>query len=501
MKKAVFHIDNDGEHQELTLEDEISFGRSELAQIILPDSGLSRLNTTIFRDGDEVFIVDENSTNGTFVNGTQVFEKPHPLNDRDEITIGHNTNIYVEILAEKNVETKSQTSSKEKKLQKSTPSPPTKENNKFSLIPILAGISAFAIIIFALMAIWLINWNSTPTGGIPVRVHDPLGGVDPDDVEDLIAILDQDIEDEVKDSSTFDEVKTNIGDSTTSSEPGLNLDVPRSVWEEAKKLAMGPRDAPTGTDPPGQQIPPEIEGGSGVRKQTAKLAEMKRDEYQQPMDFADLAQKRLAGDLIELPMATQTFFLDVGGNATEAEFTGFDFNRFNPTQERAASFSDCVFPITPDSTKYESLSRLANNFKYDLNDPRDRQQIRVRLLRMFHPKALKILRDLAAAYYNEFKRPLRVTSLTRSMDYQISLNKNNANSFKVRGPGSLPPHTSGCAFDLSRKQMTAKEQNFVMEQLAKMEKEGILDGLREGGANACFHIFIYDDGIPPKKLV
>jgi hypothetical protein len=84
------------------------------------------------------------------------------------------------------------------------------------------------------------------------------------------------------------------------------------------------------------------------------------------------------------------------------------------------------------------------------------------------------------------------------MDYQIGLNASNPNSFKVRGEGSLPPHTSGCAFDLARKHMTAEEQNFVMKKLAEMEDANKLDALIEYGVNACFHIFIYFDGIPPK---
>ena len=74
------------------------------------------------------------------------------------------------------------------------------------------------------------------------------------------------------------------------------------------------------------------------------------------------------------------------------------------------------------------------------------------------------------------------------------------NSFKVRGEGSLPPHTSGCAFDLSRKHMPADEQNFVMEKLAEMERAGELDALIEYGVNACFHVFIYRDGIPPRAF-
>jgi hypothetical protein len=86
------------------------------------------------------------------------------------------------------------------------------------------------------------------------------------------------------------------------------------------------------------------------------------------------------------------------------------------------------------------------------------------------------------------------------MDYQIGLNASNPNSFKVRGEGSLPPHTSGCAFDLARKHMPADEQNFVMKKLAELEDAGKLDALIEYGVNACFHVFVYDDGKPPKTL-
>ena len=49
-----------------------SFGRGSEADHRLPDDGLSRLHATVYRDGDRVWVVDENSTNGTFVNGQQV---------------------------------------------------------------------------------------------------------------------------------------------------------------------------------------------------------------------------------------------------------------------------------------------------------------------------------------------------------------------------------------------------------------------------------------------
>jgi len=187
-------------------------------------------------------------------------------------------------------------------------------------------------------------------------------------------------------------------------------------------------------------------------------------------------------------MATNSFYLDVGGSAQDRPFSSF-------------SFKDGIADIQVGSPKYGILSKLASNFagqKYDLNDAGNRKQMRMRLLRMFQPRAKPILKELADAYFGKFGRPLRVTSLTRSMDYQILLNSSNPNSFKVRGEGSLPPHTSGCAFDLSRKHMPAEEQNFVMQKLAEMERAGKLDALIEYGVNACFHVFIYNDGIAPK---
>ena len=215
---------------------------------------------------------------------------------------------------------------------------------------------------------------------------------------------------------------------------------------------------------------------------------MKTAGYHQPLDFAELAEKRLSRALIEMPMAAQSFYLDVGGSAPDGPFKSF-------------TFQGGSVDIPPGSPKLEALSKLASNFaghKYDLNNSADRKQMRMRLLRMFNPRAKPILKKLADGYFQKFGRPLRVTSLTRSMDYQVLLNQGNANSFKVRDENSLPPHTSGCAFDLARKHMNAEEQNFVMQELAEMEKAGLLDALIEYGTNACFHVFIYDDAKPPR---
>lgn len=508
MREITLYIETpDGQRQSVPLGGEITIGRAASAKIVAADASLSRVHATVWREDDDVWIADENSTNGTFVNGERIFGE-RKLNDGDEVQLGFDTRIYFEKVSSPKSRAEIQTSAVQPPAagQQSSQSIPesqiTNPKSQIPMVPLIAGLSTIAIIFFTVVALLLANaFDGSNNNGktsptpivtksslvIPKRVIDPLGGEDPDDLDDLIALFEvEEKELKVEDIGEVNSVATDDG--TKPSE----LNVPIAFFQQQKNLAFAPRTGAVGITPAGMIVPPQLRG-DGVVKQKAKLAEMMRGipptpPYQQPMDFADLARKRLNKELIELPMASDSFFLDVGGSAGEGEFTEFSFERGN-------------VPITPGSPKHQALIQLAGNFdgqKYDLNNPGDRRQMRIRLLRMFHPKARPILKELADAYFQKFKRPLRVTSLTRSMDYQISLNKTNANSFMVRGPGSLPPHTSGCAFDLARKHMTAEEQNFVMNKLAEMEDRGVLDALIEYNVNACFHVFIYPDGKPPQ---
>ncbi len=273
----------------------------------------------------------------------------------------------------------------------------------------------------------------------------------------------------------------------TQAQTGDDLKVSVEFWTQQKNKALEQRKAPTGLRPKGMVVPKELVA-DGVIKQKAKLGEMIAKGYEQPLDFADLAEKRLKGELVEIPLATETYFLDIGGSATEDEFTTF-------------SFENGSMALTQDAPKYLTLKKLTDDFagtQYDLNDPKHRKQIRIRLLRMVNPQTKKLIELMAADYQKKFQRPLRLTSMTRSMDYQIGLNATNSDTFLVREKGALPPHTSGCAFDLGRKHLTAIEQNFLMKKLAEFENQGKLDALTEFGPNACFHVFVYADGIPPK---
>ncbi|MEZ5428859.1 MAG: transglycosylase SLT domain-containing protein [Pyrinomonadaceae bacterium] len=84
--------------QEIAIEGErTSFGRGSEADHYFTDEGLSRLHATIYREGDRVWVVDENSTNGTFVNGVETAPAGTPLSNGDSIKIGHHTVFNVHI--------------------------------------------------------------------------------------------------------------------------------------------------------------------------------------------------------------------------------------------------------------------------------------------------------------------------------------------------------------------------------------------------------------------
>jgi len=94
MIQVTLQIENPYERQDYELGQDVTIGRSDASNLVLSDQGLSRRNTTIFRDGDAVLVVDENSLNGTILNGSKV-PTAQELRDGDEIRIGSETTIRV----------------------------------------------------------------------------------------------------------------------------------------------------------------------------------------------------------------------------------------------------------------------------------------------------------------------------------------------------------------------------------------------------------------------
>ena len=132
--------------REIVVEGErMSFGRGSEADYRFDDDGLSRHNSTIYRDGTRVWIVDENSTNGTFVNGQEVQGSGTPLKNGDTIKIGHSTNLTVRI----SVQVAKQSSAN--KPAKTVAATAAASENPSMIIPL--AVTAVALLVIGISAV------------------------------------------------------------------------------------------------------------------------------------------------------------------------------------------------------------------------------------------------------------------------------------------------------------------------------------------------------------
>lgn len=148
-------------------------------------------------------------------------------------------------------------------------------------------------------------------------------------------------------------------------------------------------------------------------------------------------------------------------------------------------------------SEYETLRQLAADIgahTYDVSQPDARKRLKMRMLSFVRPETRRAIEALAEAYQSRFKRRLMVTSLMRPQEYQRRLRESgNANAAEVEAP----PHATGFAFDLYYGFMSAAEQQFVMDEIARMERAGTVEALRERRDH--FHVFVFSDGRPPAE--
>jgi hypothetical protein len=145
--------------------------------------------------------------------------------------------------------------------------------------------------------------------------------------------------------------------------------------------------------------------------------------------------------------------------------------------------------------EYAVISGLARDFggrAYDLRDEAASKEFQARMLSHVRPSTLALIEELGTAYESKFGRRLPITSLVRTDEYQRLLRESgNPNAADV----APPPHTTGFAFDVYYRYMTAEEQEFVMGEIARLEREGRVEALRE--LRDHYHVFVFADGRPP----
>jgi hypothetical protein len=127
-----------------------TFGRGSEAVNRFADDGLSRLHATIYRDGDRVWIVDENSSNGTFVNGQRTAPAGTPLRHGDTVRIGHRTELTVRMVEK--FEPASKPTTAQPAFSPAFPSAETPPSG-IGLLPV--ALIACAILIVSLSAVFI----------------------------------------------------------------------------------------------------------------------------------------------------------------------------------------------------------------------------------------------------------------------------------------------------------------------------------------------------------
>ena len=290
-----------------------------------------------------------------------------------------------------------------------------------------------------------------------------------------------------------------------------------------------------------------------------QVAEWKEHGVGTPHDYAGLARMIREGELVEVPAATESYVLyGVGALADPEPFTHYDKSagesvtildeaelgsersrleeslartrseiaslkaeadalgkgerarraalRTNAAKKEKALKAELERMELLDSfygnadrrrdlfAERDELVSLAVDFhgrKYDLGVTRSRREMKVRMLAHLRPEALAVMKELAGSYSARFGRPLPVTSLVRPDEYQHRLSKSNSNATRIE----TPPHSTGLAFDILYRYMTAEEQEHVMADIARMRDEGRVEALRENRDH--FHVFAFVDGRRP----
>jgi hypothetical protein len=330
-----------------------------------------------------------------------------------------------------------------------------------------------------------------------------------------------------------------------------------SSWTQAIQKVKEDRGEPTGKQAR-MDIPQQLKHYSDTRRFLAiQVAESLEHRLENPQDFVDLASIIRRGEMVELKPASQNYILfGVGGGADKEPFTRYENGKSRPLYgeaeltaeyariaEARANIENEIAALRQEvgslarsertrrarlqaqinekqkSLKveqerkemldrdygqaekrgqllagYEAVESLAHDFSgrtYRMDDGRARREMKVRMLSHLRPEALKVLEEIAVSYRQKFNRPLPLTSLVRPEEYQHQLSKTNPNATRI----ATPPHSTGLAFDILYKYMSAEEQSYLMAELARLKDEGRIEVLRENRDH--FHVFAFKDGARP----
>jgi len=109
--------------------------------------------------------------------------------------------------------------------------------------------------------------------------------------------------------------------------------------------------------------------------------------------------------------------------------------------------------------------------------------------RYLRPWTKLFLARLSNQYRARFGKPLRVTSLLRTAEYQRSLQRRNGNAASDDGP-KRSAHLTGASLDISKKGMTGAERQWLKNVLMSLHNGGHIYAIEEF-QQPVFHILVH----------
>ena len=109
--------------------------------------------------------------------------------------------------------------------------------------------------------------------------------------------------------------------------------------------------------------------------------------------------------------------------------------------------------------------------------------------RYLRPWTKLFLSRLSSQFRARFGRPLRVTSLLRTAEYQRSLQRRNGNAAADDGP-KRSAHLTGASLDISKKGTTGAERRWLKSVLSSLHNGGQIYAIEEF-KQPVFHILVH----------
>lgn len=99
-------------------------------------------------------------------------------------------------------------------------------------------------------------------------------------------------------------------------------------------------------------------------------------------------------------------------------------------------------------------------------------------LRVSRPWTRRFIEQLAGAFHDLFGRPLRITSLTRTIPHQRALLRSNPSAAPATGPVQST-HLTGAAVDVSKRALSPREVVWLRTVLARLKARGLIHAAEE----------------------